>query len=92
MRTVYTVRYFIDDSTEVAIGNTGNANGWAYDAVAFHGVAEGLAAGEHTAEVKYYTQSGTVWIPGSDDAGGGGYSSLIAQAVPSAQLTTSSLT
>ena len=79
----------IDGSTEVAISNTGTAYKGAYDVLAFHGVAEGLSAGTHTAEVKYFTQSGQVWIPGSAAGDGSGYTSLTAQIVPSAQLSTS---
>lgn len=77
----------VDDSTEVAVSNTGNALGWNFVAPAFHGVAEGLTAGSHTAEVKYYTQGGTVYLPHSDPDGPG-YLSLTAQAVPATQLAT----
>ena len=47
----------IDGTLPVANSNTGNAQGWAYDAISFHGVATGLSVGSHTAELRYKASS-----------------------------------
>ena len=81
----------IDGTTQVAISNTGDANGMQYDAIAVHGVATGLSTGAHYAELQYKVNVGTccAYIP-QHDTDGAGYLSLTAERVPSTQLVTSS--
>ena len=42
----------VDDTTVVALSNTGNAEGYLYRSLSFQGVAGGLSTGLHTAELK----------------------------------------
>ena len=74
------LRIVVDGSTTVALTNTGNSRRWAYDALSFHGVATGLSAGSHTAELQYRTQSGMGLLPDHRALGGvnGGYMRLTA--------------
>ena len=82
-------RILVDGTQEVALTNTGNAGGWAFNAITFHGWATGLSAGSHTAAVEYKTGSGSVHIP-HHTADGRGYLRLTARTSPSTQLVTAS--
>ena len=53
-------RIVVDGTVEVAISNTGNSHGWAYDAISFHGVVTSLGAGAHSAELQFRPASGGV--------------------------------
>ena len=46
-------RIIVDGTHVVANWDTGDSNGWNYDAISFHGVALDLGIGVHTAEIQF---------------------------------------
>ena len=65
---------------------------WEYDALSFHGVASGLTAGSHTAELKYRQQSGNVYLPRHEtDGSGEGYVRLTSVVLPDTVLATDAI-
>ena len=80
-------RIVVDGTHVAAIANTGDATGWNYDAISFHGVVSGLSAGTHTAEVQYYTNSGSCQF--YDEHNGPAYARLSVHTVPQSDLPTS---
>ena len=45
-------RILVDGAQVVANWDTGDSNGWNYDAISFHGIALGLGLGKHKAELQ----------------------------------------
>lgn len=84
------LRIVVDGTETVALSNTGDAYSYAYDAINLHGVATGLVAGSHSAEVQYKTQSGNAAYLPFHDTNGAGYARLTAVSESSSLLTTSS--
>ena len=47
------LRILVDGAQVVANWDTGDSNGWAYDAISFHGIASDLGLGMHRAEIQF---------------------------------------
>ena len=86
------VRILVDGSTEVALWNSGDAQGWSYRAMGMHGAVSGLAAGSHTAVLQYLTGSGTMYLMSRSDGSGSAYVRLSALAASSSEIVTSTST
>lgn len=84
-------RIVIDGTDVVGKANTAGSNGWSYRSPSIHAVATGLSAGEHTAELQYKTQSGSVKTEYYVAEVGEGYLGLTAECAPASQIETSVL-